>query len=282
MSNHVRTITAFSVAVAAATVIAGCSGAENNIPVSPTAQGGVAAAAVVRQAEREFFEICKDYSGAVGPTATFDVSVDVGFDGDVDSTFTVSLTNGQCQDIWDVAASGAGRVTVTENPIAGYTTSYVKTAVGGNGAILYVQTVASNTVTEEVGDRGLLVVFTNTEIPTPPPPGNQGCTPGYWKQEQHFDSWPAPYTPTTLFSAVFEDAFPGMTLDQVVGQGGGGLNALGRHTVAALLNAQSSGVTYPISAADVISGFNAVFPGGNYETLHLRWAAFNEAGCPLN
>ena len=39
--------------------------------------------------------------------------------------------------------------------------------------------------------------------------------------------------------AGFDDAFPGMTLLEVLSQGGGGLNALGRHTVAALLNAAS-------------------------------------------
>ena len=22
-----------------------------------------------------------------------------------------------------------------------------------------------------------------------PPPGGEGCTPGFWKQDQHFDSW---------------------------------------------------------------------------------------------
>ncbi len=63
--------------------------------------------------------------------------------------------------------------------------------------------------------------------------GGEGCTPGYWKQSQHFDSWTG-YSPSTQFSAVFENAFPGKTLLQVLEQGGGGLNALGRHTVAAL------------------------------------------------
>jgi hypothetical protein len=44
------------------------------------------------------------------------------------------------------------------------------------------------------------------------------CTPGFWKQSQHFDSWTAPYDPTDLFSAYFEDAFPGETLRQVLSQ----------------------------------------------------------------
>ena len=63
-----------------------------------------------------------------------------------------------------------------------------------------------------------------------PLPSGEGCTPGYWKQTQHFDSWPDPYLPRP-FAAVFEDAFPGMTLR--MSARGGGLNARA-HTVAAV------------------------------------------------
>ena len=112
--------------------------------------------------------------------------------------------------------------------------------------------------------------------------GGEGCTPGYWKQSQHFDSWTAPLTPDTLFSDVFEDAFPGMTLLDVLKQGGGKLKALGRHTVAALLNAASPGVSYDLSVDDVIGGFNDVYPGDDYETLKDIFEGFNEQGCPLN
>jgi hypothetical protein len=73
-----------------------------------------------------------------------------------------------------------------------------------------------------------------------------------------------------------------MTLLQVLEQGGGGLNALGRHTVAALLNAASGGVDYALTPAEVISAFNAVFPGGDYEALKNLFATQNEFGCPLN
>ena len=117
----------------------------------------------------------------------------------------------------------------------------------------------------------------------PPPGGGEGCTPGYWKQEQHFGSWTAPYTPDTLFADVFEDAFPGMSLLDVAGQGGGGLIALGRHTVAALLNGASGGVDYDLSAAEVIDAFNAAYPGSrnDYNRLKNRFEGFNEQGCPL-
>ena len=114
--------------------------------------------------------------------------------------------------------------------------------------------------------------------------GAEGCTPGYWKQDQHFDSWSAPYTPDTPFSAVFEDAFPGMTLLEVLGNGGGGLDALGRHTVAALLNAASGGVEYGWSTGEVIDAFNAVYPGTRsaYTAVKNDFAYDNERGCPLN
>lgn len=115
--------------------------------------------------------------------------------------------------------------------------------------------------------------------------GDEGCTPGYWKQAHHFDSWPAPYTPDTPFGSVFEDAFPGMTLRDVLWQGGGGLRALGRHTVAALLNGGDSGVDYALSDAAVISIFNDVYPGTRREYIDVKNGFFeinNEQSCPLN
>ncbi len=117
-----------------------------------------------------------------------------------------------------------------------------------------------------------------------PPAGGEGCTPGFWKQSQRFDSWPAPITPTTLFSAVFENAFPGKTLLQVLQQGGGGLKALGRHTAAALLNSASPDVNYDLSYSDVIGMFNAVFPGSNrnYDSLKNTFEVLNQQHCPVN
>lgn len=75
-----------------------------------------------------------------------------------------------------------------------------------------------------------------------------------------------------------------MTLLDVLEQGGGGLNALGRHTVAALLNAASPGVSYDLAVQDVIDAFNNVFPGSRqeYNSLKGEFEGFNEQGCPLN
>jgi hypothetical protein len=114
----------------------------------------------------------------------------------------------------------------------------------------------------------------------------QGCTPGYWKQRHHFDSWPAlaPFRPESLFSAVFEDAFPDKTLLDVLKRGGGGLRSLGRHTVAALLNAAAGDVSFGLTPSEVITLFNDVFPGtkDEYNELKDTFEAFNEQGCPLN
>lgn len=118
----------------------------------------------------------------------------------------------------------------------------------------------------------------------PPPPGGQGCTPGYWKQSQHFGSWTSPYAPTTAFSSVFTGAFPGKTLLQVLGLNGGGMNALGRHAVAALLNAASADVAYDLAAAQVISSFNSAYASGNAGTIEQQKDLFdmlNNLGCPL-
>ena len=105
------------------------------------------------------------------------------------------------------------------------------------------------------------------------------CSLGYWKQEQHFDSWQS-YVPSQQFSSIFENAFPGKTLLQVLQQGGGGLNKLGRDTVTALLNAGS--VNFPYSQADVINMFNATYPGSihSYELLSIKFTL--KENCPLN
>ena len=60
------------------------------------------------------------------------------------------------------------------------------------------------------------------------------------------------------------------------------MDALGRHTVAALLNAASSGVSFGMTPAQVIAAFNAAFPGADYEPQKNIFAAANERGCPLN
>lgn len=112
---------------------------------------------------------------------------------------------------------------------------------------------------------------------------SQGCSPGYWKQPQHFGSYPTEMGiyPNTLFVDVFgEDAFPGMTLLQVLSQGGGGLNALGRQIVSAYLNAASI-ENYPYDPDEVAADFRDVYPGGNYSALMEKYEDLQDP-CPLS
>jgi cysteine-rich repeat protein len=113
--------------------------------------------------------------------------------------------------------------------------------------------------------------------------GGEGCTPGYWKQPQHFDSWTG-YSPTDSFNDVFGvEASGNPTLLQALRTGGGGANALGRHAVAAILNSSAaSGVAYLYSTADVINLVQEAYATGEYEDAKDLLAGENEQGCPLN
>ncbi|MCI0440522.1 MAG: hypothetical protein L0177_15525 [Chloroflexi bacterium] len=118
----------------------------------------------------------------------------------------------------------------------------------------------------------------------PPPAGGEGCTPGYWKQKQHFDSWVG-YSPTDKFDAVFgvTSSFgSNFTLLKALGQGGGGEKALGRHAVAALLNSSSSGVDFAFTTAQVIALVQEAYATGDFEGAKNKLEAENEQGCPLD
>jgi hypothetical protein len=131
--------------------------------------------------------------------------------------------------------------------------------------------------------------------PPPPPTGDQGCTPGYWKgnAKKGAGNWPAPYTTGSTLESVFD--VPGSTYDNdtlldALGYGGGSgvggaTQILLRAAAAALLNAQSSGVGYPLTAAQVISQVNTALASQNRDTI-LTLAgtldANNNLGCPLD
>ncbi|HSK81164.1 MAG TPA: hypothetical protein VLQ45_32215 [Thermoanaerobaculia bacterium] len=128
----------------------------------------------------------------------------------------------------------------------------------------------------------------------PPPPGDEGCTPGYWKN--HTGSWAGSgYSPGQTTGSVFSgaSAFPSLaskTLLQSL-QGGGGPGTTGaakillRAAVAALLNAAHSGVDYPRTTAEIIADVNAALASNNRNTM-LELASEldddNNGGCPLN
>ena len=214
--------------------------------------------------------------------------------GGGDNAFTLNV--GDCTGGLGVNSAG-GDVTVTEvDPQI--TTNRIIKFVGTTPVGSYNdpgQTFSGNSITTAVG-AGVALWFKvvncaydcETPPPPPPPPGDEGCTPGYWKQSQHFGSWTT-YTPTTSFETVVgRNAYSGTpTFLTVLNFSGGGLQALGRHTAAALLNAASSGVAYPYSEAQIIAAFQAAFDSGDATIIEgvkneLDAANNGADGCPLD
>lgn len=121
--------------------------------------------------------------------------------------------------------------------------------------------------------------------------GDEGCTPGYWKQSQHFDSWTAPYDPTDLITSLFPAAGTGTStlLDALQGGGGSGVagakKILLRAAVAAVLNAASSNVDYTMSVGDIQTAVHVALTSNDRDKmleLAAKLDADNNLGCPLN
>jgi hypothetical protein len=127
---------------------------------------------------------------------------------------------------------------------------------------------------------GYTITFTNEQVTTT---GNNGCTPGYWKN--HLSQWPAPYAPGNSFNTTFSIGTNwwsnGVSLLDAMSAGGGGSNALGRHAAAALLNAKAG--FSPDTPAQVISRLQNAYSGSaDVEATKDYFASRNELGCPLN
>jgi hypothetical protein len=138
----------------------------------------------------------------------------------------------------------------------------------------------------------------------------QGCAPNFWKQQSHFGCWPAPYTPNTVVSTVF--TIPGCLTGCTYGRGKNAVNivdlsfirALGlgnargaradlcaragyllKEGVAALLNAQNSTISFPLTTAQIIADVNAALASCDPQVIRDlgdQLEAFNSTRCPLN
>jgi uncharacterized repeat protein (TIGR01451 family) len=128
--------------------------------------------------------------------------------------------------------------------------------------------------------------------------GEAGCTPGFWKNnavKKGANAWCDTYDPDDDFSDTFgiseqvlrdkgKDVFSDPTLLEALNANGGGINALARHATAALLNACSDCIDYPMSAAGIIAAVQDAIADGEdaIQALHTQLAEYNEAGCPVN
>lgn len=127
--------------------------------------------------------------------------------------------------------------------------------------------------------------------------GDESCTPGYWKQPQHFGSWYG-YSMSDDYESVFDvslsnglhkqvgNADGTITLLEALEAEGNDLNqALLRHSTAALLNAASLEVAYPVSTSYVKALVKAAWEGDSAarEAAHNELASYNELyDCPLS
>jgi hypothetical protein len=122
-------------------------------------------------------------------------------------------------------------------------------------------------------------------------PGDEGCTPGYWKN--HPDCWEC-FDPETPLCDVFtvpaelQEEFCDDDLMDAMNYGGGpgvegAARNLFRHATAALQNACDADVAYPLTVAGVIDLVNdalATGDRGEIDAAKNILAGYNEAGCP--
>jgi len=170
-----------------------------------------------------------------------------------------------------------------------------------NGVFLPTLFLVNSVTVETTYNDVIIVKFYHSEVdaPPPPPPG-KGCTPGYWKQSQHFDSWvPTGLNPTDLVSTVFSNGSLYTLNGKQMGnyklvealafKGGNGLTGaaqiLLRAGVAAELNAKYPGMGYPWTAAAVVTAVNSALASADRGTMILlasRMDELNNLGCILN
>jgi len=228
--------------------------------------------------------LCKSWLDEVNPAPTGAFNFTVSAAGAVAS---VDLAVNECADLGPYAPGT--EVTITENLAPGFVLRAIwrlsRTERDGDGfPVTEIITDPGTTTTTFLVDDFQQIFFKNAGVETPPPPPPPsdfaGCTPGFWRQPQHFEYWTG-YSPTDLFSAVFGVARSGSLLQNVTATGGGA-DALARHAVAALLNAASAEVNYTYSVAQVIAAVQGAFATGNFESVKDNFEAANELGCTVD
>ncbi len=117
----------------------------------------------------------------------------------------------------------------------------------------------------------------------------EGCSTDYWSST---DKWCSNYYPISNFYVVFgiqntsRIGDPTLTLQAALTLKGGGFNKLAKEATAALLNACNSGVDFPLTVEQIMSGTQKLFDGLNYgnkdaNDLSSFYADGNNANCPF-
>jgi uncharacterized repeat protein (TIGR01451 family) len=219
-------------------------------------------------------------------------------------TVTVEMNDG---DGWDPAVgvnvtpshSGVGSITSTGPYMtdgSGQVIVTVNSAIAGSATVHASATVNVGGIDIDVATDGYGAYYVSN-VKTWEEEGDQGCTPGFWKnnaENKDASAWVG-YAPGDSFECVFgvdvtlrgkgKDTYPAPTLLQALNANGGGINALARHAVAALLNIANPDIAYGIGSTGalitmvhdaIVSGEDAI------DALHILLADYNEAGCPID
>ena len=127
---------------------------------------------------------------------------------------------------------------------------------------------------------------------TEPCRGDEGCTPGYWKN--HTGKWEG-LAPNQTVESIFMNAMAcpeelvGATLLQALKWSGGNeycemAQLLVHHALASALNALHSGVDHPMSYADIVMLTDLALASGDVVMVEAQKNVFdanNNLGCPL-
>lgn len=252
----------------------------------------------------EEFEVCK-----YGSAGTFSIDTSTEDFQDEPTIFVTdpfTLEAGECVVVAAESGTGATIIVSEISAESGFQFDSVVVTVGkGNDpndpdgvGSTDTQKSTDPTVSEFIGGSasvegftGVLAEYYNSAEPTNG--GGEGCTPGYWKQEHHFDSYPTGVDPHDGIEAHLGElagdvqlrkpengSIEDLSLLEALQLRGGGVNALLRHAVAAWLNAGT--VAYPLTQSEVVDALNAALTSGDYETTKDELGADNELGCPLN
>jgi uncharacterized repeat protein (TIGR01451 family) len=200
-------------------------------------------------------------------------------------TYTITISNcGTAEDGLDLE-----NVTVSDSLLGDLSASFVDTlAIGASDTQTFTRTLEATDPNPLVN-----VATVNATVVTLGNPvededqcevgvaGEEGCTPGYWKSSP--GCWEC-YSPSTLFSDVFGVSIDGNpTLMQALGAKGGGVKALARHAVAAILNACDGDIAYPMSEAQIIAQVADAINAGDkddIESLKNMLDMYNNYDCP--
>jgi hypothetical protein len=209
--------------------------------------------------------------------ADFEIKADVGTIPEATLRLTAGVAwDDECAIVWTPPETLEGTAIVEITEVGMTEGMEIELIAAWSDNVTFGERSAFVTVSQGVG---AAVLFKNKGTPEFDI-GGGGCTPGFWRQEQHFQYWTG-YSPSDSFASTFGVTRAGTLLENVWARGGG-VNALARHAVAALLNASSPEVDYDRTPAEIIALVQDAFATGDFEAVKDLLEGFNEQGCTVD